>query len=140
MRAIQNDDEFVNADYLSARCFGQQDSVKTKSLLAAREIMDNAGMCALIALDKGMPQVRAMDPFPPDADFTIWLATNPKSRKVNQIKRNKFITLLSRSRTTRLCLYGTATLVNDQAEKDKHWKTSGKGFLPESNRSTCWLK
>lgn len=119
--------------------FGQQDSVKTKSLLAAREIMDNAGMCALIALDKGMPQVRAMDPFPPDADFTIWLATNPKSRKVNQIKRNKRVSLyyLDPEQQGYVTIYGTATLVNDQAEKDKHWKTEWKGFY--QNRTDQYL-
>jgi len=29
----------------------------------------------------GQPQARIVDPFPPDADSTIWIATNPLTRK-----------------------------------------------------------
>jgi general stress protein 26 len=63
-------------------------------LIAAREIIKASGKCALISLDEnGRPQVRTMDPFEPESDFTIWLATNPKSRKVIQIKNNPNVTL-----------------------------------------------
>jgi general stress protein 26 len=61
---------------------------------AAKEIMIAAGTCALITLDEeGRPRVRAMDPFTPESDFTVWFGTNAKSRKVNQINKDPRVTL-----------------------------------------------
>src|SRR5680860_501016 len=72
----------------------QKDSTNIKFKNAAREIMTAAGTCALITLDdKDLPMVRTMDPFLPESDFTVWLGTNAKSRKVNQIKKNPNVTL-----------------------------------------------
>ena len=51
--------------------------------------MISAKTCALITLDsEGRPRVRVMDPFIPENDFTVWFGTNPKTRKVEQIKNN----------------------------------------------------
>ena len=50
---------------------------------AAKEIMNSEGSCALISIDdEGIPRVRAMDPFAPEEDLTVWFGTNSKSRKV----------------------------------------------------------
>ena len=66
------------------------DSLNNKLINAAKEIMTSAETCALITLDhEGRPRVRAMDPFLPESDFTVWFGTNPKSRKVDQIKKKK---------------------------------------------------
>ena len=75
------------------KSFGQKtepiDSTKIKLMIAAKEIMNAASTCALITLDdKGRPRVRAMDPFSPENNFTVWFGTNSKSRKVNQIDTN----------------------------------------------------
>ena len=59
-----------------------------------REIMKEAKACALITMDSlGIAHARAMDPFLPEEDFTVWMATNPKSLKVQQLKNNKKVTL-----------------------------------------------
>ena len=53
------------------------------------EIMSAAGTCTLITLDQeGRPRARVMDAFLPEDDFTVWFGTNPKSRKVAQIKND----------------------------------------------------
>ena len=66
------------------------DSANNKLMNTAREIMTSAETCALITLDyEGLPRVRAMDPFLPESDFTVWFGTNAKSRKVDQIKKKK---------------------------------------------------
>ena len=71
-----------------------KDSTKMKLTRAAREIMTASKTCALITLDsEGRPRVRAMDPFPPDSNFTVWFGTNPNSRKVEQIKNDPRVTL-----------------------------------------------
>ncbi len=114
--------------------------IKEQTTLAAREIINGSGKCALITLDdKGLPQVRTMDPFEPESDFTIWLATNPKSRKVNQIKNNPNVTLYYSDKNDNgyVSIYGIAELVNDQMEKDKRWKADWDDFYP--NRTDGYL-
>jgi len=110
------------------------------TLIAAREIIQASGKCALITLDeRGLPQARTMDPFEPESDFTIWLATNPKSRKVNQIRNNPNVTLYYADKNDNgyVSIYGVAELVNDQMEKDKRWKAEWEDFYP--NRTDGYL-
>ncbi|MEE4256023.1 MAG: pyridoxamine 5'-phosphate oxidase family protein [Bacteroidales bacterium] len=119
----------------------QADSPDNKLKDAAMEIMTSANTCALISLDReGRPRVRAMDPFPPEADFTIWLGTNSNSRKVDQIKNDPRVTLyyLEDDASGYVMIHGTAYLVNDPGEKDKRWKKEWEAFYPE-NRETYLL-
>ena len=67
-------------------CFCQKsetiDTTNRNLINAAREIMVDAGTCALITLDKeGRPRVRTMDPFLPENDLTVWLALTQKAEK-----------------------------------------------------------
>ena len=73
---------------------GPEEPSNTKLISAAREIISAAGTCALITLDEeGRPRVRAMDPFSPEDDFTVWFGTNSNSRKVKQINKDPRVTL-----------------------------------------------
>lgn len=57
-----------------------------KLIAAAREIMQAQTYCALITIgENGRPQVRTMNPFPPDENLVVWFATNTNSRKVQEI-------------------------------------------------------
>ena len=123
--------------FISFNSFSQETTHKEFSkevlLTAARQIIKGAGTCALITSDaKGLPSVRVMDPFLPESDFTIWFGTNPKSRKVNQIKNNPKVTLyyLEKNSQGYVVIHGTATLVNDQSAKNKWWKPSWDAFYP----------
>lgn len=101
---------------------------------AAREIMTGAGTCALITLDdQGLPRVRVMDPFAPESDLTVWLGTNPKSGKVDQIRKNPNVTLyyLDSDASGYVVIHGKAQLVDDQAEKEKWWKAEWEAFYPD---------
>jgi general stress protein 26 len=116
------------------------DSSRIKVMEAAREIMNASATCALVTLDEnGKPRVRTMDPFPPEEDFTIWLATNPKSRKVDELKKNASVALhyTDKNENGYVTVYGTARLIHDQKEKDKRWKDEWKNFY--GNRSTEYL-
>lgn len=106
-------------------------------LSAARTMMERAGTCALITVDKGkQARVRTMDPFPPEAGFTVWLATNPQSRKVDQIRRNPRVTLYySDGDNGYVSLTGSARLVNDPWEKAKRWKEEWTSFYPDREGS-----
>ena len=118
----------------------QKDSSNNILINAAREIMTAAGTCALITLDeKDLPMVRVMSPFLPESDFTVWFGTNPKSRKVKQIKNNPIVTLyyLDSDVSGYVVIHGIAQLVDDQKEKEKRWKDEWKSFYP--NRSDGYL-
>jgi general stress protein 26 len=109
-------------------------------LYAAREIMISSRKCALITQDEnGVPQVRTMDPFSPESDFTVWFATNPKSRKVEQIKNNASVTIYYPDKKDKgyVVIHGTAELVYDQKEKDTRWKKEWKNFY--ANRTDQYL-
>ena len=133
--------------FISFNSFSQETGHKDVSeevlRTAAREIIEGAGTCALITLDaSGLPSVRVMDPFLPESDFTIWFGTNPKSRKVNQIKNNPKVTLyyLEKNSSGYVVIHGTATLVNDQSEKDKWWKTEWDAFYPNNTDAYQLIK
>lgn len=103
-------------------------------LRIARALIERAGKCAFITLDSaGHPQVRTMDPFLPDPDFTIWLATNPKSRKVTQLVSNQRVTLYYADLADNgyVSVYGLAELIDDAAAKKKYWKQEWKSFYPK---------
>jgi len=109
------------------------DSLKNELIIAAREIITSASTCALITVDgKGIPRVRVMDPFLPENDFTVWFGTNPKSRKVAQIKHNPSVTLyyLANDESGYVTIHGTAQIVNDETEKEKWWKNEWRAFYP----------
>lgn len=110
-------------------------------LSSAREIMEASPTCVLITLDKKIPRARTMDPFKPEKDFTVWLATNPNSRKVKEIKKNVTVTLYYQDgENGYVSLYGRATLVNDQTEKNKRWKTEWSAFYPNRNEAYLLIK
>ena len=69
-------------------------SEREKLVAAAREIIAIARYCTLITQDShGRAQARTVDPFPPDENMVVWLATNPRTRKVAEIRRNPRVTL-----------------------------------------------
>lgn len=108
-----------------------------ESLIAtAREIMKTARYCALITVDSsGRLHARTMDPFPPEENMLVWLATNPKSRKVGEISHNDHVTLyyfVSEDQAY-VAISGRARIVRGSREKARHWKDEWKDFYPDRN-------
>lgn len=104
---------------------------RAQIIQAARTIIDSTRYCALITVDStGQAHARAMDPFPPDEDMVIWLGTNPKSRKVNEIRYNPKVTLyyMDPSGAGYVTIIGTASLVDDPSEKSRRWKEEWDEF------------
>jgi len=103
-------------------------------LASAREIMQAARYCTLVTFGEDFyPQARTMDTFPPEADLTVWMATNPKSRKVAQMLKNPRVTLhyFDTASMGTVTLFGLARLVNDPAEKKTRWKDEWRDFYPD---------
>jgi general stress protein 26 len=111
-------------------------------LETARKIMIEVRYCSLTTLgEDGSPQVRAMDPFPPEDDMTVWLATNPKTRKPKQIRRDSRVALFyfDSSANAYVTILGDAQLVEDSTEKARRWKNSWKNFYEDENRGKDYL-
>lgn len=106
---------------------------KEKLIVAAREIIKDAGTCALITLDtETNPMVRIMDPFQPESDFTVWFGTKSGSRKVNHIENNPTVTLYYQDRdgSGYVVIHGKAKIITDKREKEKRWKVEWEAFYP----------
>lgn len=110
---------------------------------AAREIMTTSRYCALITSDaRGRTNARTMDAFAPDEKLIVWLATNPRSRKVTEIRRDPRVTLyyFDRDHQAYVTIHGTARLVNDRDEKGRHWKEEWNAFYPNRNKDYLLIK
>ena len=111
---------------------------REKLISTAREVMTTARYCALITTgDQGRTNARTMDAFAPDETMIVWLATNPLSRKVAEIRRRPRVTLyyFDRENQAYVTLHGVARLVNDRNEKARHWKDDWKTFYPDRDGS-----
>lgn len=106
---------------------------RSQILAGGRDIIQKAGYCSFItAGEDGHPQARIVDPLGPDENFTFWIATNPLTRKVDQIRRDPRVTLLCFDAAT--ASYATvlakAAIVTDAGEKARHWKAAWTPFYP----------
>jgi len=109
---------------------------RARLIAAAREIMGAQTYCALVTLDAtGRPQVRTMNPFPPEEDMTVWFATNTRSRKVREMRRDPRVTLYYSDHETAIgyvALAGRAVLVEDMQEilkrKRAYWDQAFPGL------------
>lgn len=101
---------------------------------AARAVVAAAPFASLATVDSlGHPDVRPMDAAAPDSAFVVWLATNPRSRKVGLIRAHPVVALhwLDPDGPGYVTLIGRARLVDDPDEKRDHWKASWDPFYPE---------
>jgi len=112
-------------------------------LSVAHEYMQTVRYCALITVDNdGQPHVRAMDPFLPDENMVVFLGTNPKSRKVQEIRNNHRVTLYYSDDKGEgyVAIIGTAILVDDPKEKTIWWKKEWDEFYKDQKESYLLIK
>ncbi len=112
-------------------------------LSVANTIMEGAKCRVLVSVDEdGKPHAREMDPFPPEDGLVIWFATNPKTRKVKQIKNNPNVAVFyyDTKASSYVSINGKAHLVNDPAEKEVHWKEYWKRYYPDREKDMILIK
>jgi general stress protein 26 len=115
---------------------------RAQIIAAAKAIIQEARYCTLVTLGEGgQPQARIVDLFPPDSDLTIWIATNPLTRKVEEIRRDPRITLLCFNPATfeYATVLGTAVLDSNALHKAAHWKDSWAALYKDKNRGDDYL-
>ena len=109
---------------------------------AATDIIQKAHYCTFITLDEdGQPQARIVDPIAPDANFTIWFATNPLTRKVDQVRRNPRVTMscFDAGTSSYVTVLGRGDLVTDVAEKQRQWKPDWAAIYPNGAKSSDFI-
>ena len=114
-----------------------------KILATSRKIIEDCYYGTMITIDqKGQPRARVMEPFEPENDFTIWLATNPKSRKIKQLENNNNVTLhyFDKVQMGYVSLMGKAIIINDQAIKNKKWKKGWGKFYKNKEEAYLLIK
>jgi len=108
----------------------------------ARQVMHDARYCALVTLgNDGQPQARVVDPFLPDDGMTVWIGTNPITRKVAQIRKDARVTLFyfDGESLSYVTILGRAELVDDPTEKAKHWKEEWAPLYTDGSRGEDYL-
>ncbi len=104
-------------------------------IVAAREIMGQQKYCALITMDSaGLPDIRTMNPFPPEDDMTVWMATNSRSRKAADIRRNPSVSLYYANHASAagyVTIRGKAYLVSDTKEIQKRYRAYWDQAFPD---------
>jgi general stress protein 26 len=143
--------KIVVTAFLSALCLSSFAQVparkpgppeRSEVIKAAKEIMQKARFCTFVTVgEDGHPQARIIDPFPPEDDLTVWAATNPLTRKVGQIKKDPRVTLLyyDPASMSYVTLLGKAEIVDDPAEKEKHWKEEWASQYKDKNKGEGYM-
>ena len=106
-------------------------------LTLSRTIIDSAQCRTLITVDEnGKPQARTMSPFPPEENMIIWLGTNPRSRKVQQIKNNPNVMVYyyDTKGASYVSVAGHARIVNDPEKIAHYWKEGWTRFYPDPEK------
>ncbi len=102
-------------------------------LRIAREMTIVARYCLLVTVDDtGGPQARVMDPFEPESDMTVWMATDPSTRKVKQIREDSRALLAYEDKDSHgyVTMIGTAQVVDDLNQRKARWKPEWEAFYP----------
>jgi general stress protein 26 len=110
-------------------------SGRAELIIAAREIIASQHYCALVTQDEeGRAQVRTVNPFPPEEDMAVWIATGTQTRKVQQIRHNTQVTLYYADHSKAagfVSIRGKALLVDDRAEMIRRKRAYWDSMFPE---------
>ena len=109
----------------------------------AREIITAAKYATFITADRsGQPSARTVQPQLPSDDWDVWFATNPRSRKVGEIRRNPRVVLHYADAATLsyVSVVGRADVITDRATKDAHWDPAWSAFYPDRDSSVALVR
>ncbi len=101
--------------------------------------MRTAGPCTLVTLgEDGHAQARIVVPLVTESEGAIWIATNSKTRKVQEIAKDSRVTLMffNAAAGEYVTVIGRATLVTDPARKAAHWKPEWQPFYKDQTKGS----
>lgn len=104
------------------------------TLAAARATIARRSYCVLATHDGSAIDGRVVQRAGrPDESLTLWFGTSPDSRKVAQLRSDPSVTVLflDHSRTAGVTLRGSVDIVEDPAERRRHFRSSWWAFFPD---------
>ena len=107
----------------------------------AMEVMKAARYATLATIGKdGQPQSRIVDPLV-SPDGTIWIGTNPLTRKVGEIRKDSRVSLLffNAKASEYVTVIGNASIVNDVRTKSAHWKEDWAPFYKSKHAGSDFM-
>lgn len=110
--------------------------------VSARRIVEKVPYPTFITTDRsGRPQARTVQPQLPDSAWTVWFATNPRTRKVTEVQRDPRVVLhyFDPATLSYVALHGRARVVRDRATKAAHWITAWDAFYPDRDTSVVLI-
>lgn len=103
----------------------------------ARRIVAAARYATFVTVDAdGQPLARTVQPKAPSAAWTVWLATNPRTRKVREVERQPRVAMhwFDPATESYVAITGRARVVRDRPTKNAHWDPAWNAFY--ENRDT----
>lgn len=114
---------------------GQGQVVSPEDLLVvARQTIEAAQTCFLITVgEEGLPSARVMAPFPPEADFTIWMGARPRQRKIREIAKDDRAVLgySYAADGAYLSMAGTIVVESGLDKRRRYWTEDFRVFWPD---------
>ena len=123
--------------------FAHQELSRDSLLIIARSITESVRNITLITVDEnGKPQARIMSQLPLEKDWVIWLGTRPRSRKVQQIKKNPNVMVFyyNAEDGSYVSIAGQASIVNDPEKKSHHWMEGWEKYYPNRDKDYILIK
>lgn len=108
----------------------------------ARQTVESAGTCFLVTVgQEGLPSARVMAPFPPEADFTVWMGARPRSRKIREIaKDDRAVLGYSYAQDgAYLSMAGTITVEDDLDKRRRYWLEDFRAFWPDGPEGADYI-
>lgn len=121
----------------------QRAATKPSLEQSARRIVASVAYPTFITNDAtGRPQARTVQPQQPDSAWSVWFATNPRTRKVREIARDPRVVLhyFDLPTLSYVSLIGRARVVRDRASKDAHWTAAWSAFYPDRDTSVVLIE
>ena len=107
----------------------------------AKLIIDESKTCVFTTIDSsGGASSRIMDPFIPNNEFIVYLVTNPKSRKVSEIKNNPRVTIIFQNSDGYVAIKGTSFLILDLNTKKRFWKKEWTPHYKDIDKNAILIK
>ena len=109
---------------------------------SARRIVAAVAFPTFITTDAdGRPQARTVQPLAPDSIWTVWFATNPRTRKVREVARDPRVVLhyFDPATLSYVSLVGRARVIRDRATKAAHWSSAWDSFYPDRDTSAVLI-
>lgn len=128
------------AIYKRRKRAGFKDDV-AQALASAYRQIERSKYAFLVTQGDSFPDARLIEPLFNKADFSFWIGTSPKSRKVIQIKQNNRVMLaLSHQKdNSNLIIKANAELIDDVSLRSQYWKPYWRLFFPDGPKGDDYV-